>query len=110
MQSVWFDIPTRDLERAVSSYSTILAEQIQVSELMGQKLGFFPIEPDAGVGGDLVPPGAMNAPSKTGTRVHLNCEGKLDDVLSRVEPLGGKIVQPRFSIGEWGFIAIIEDS
>ena len=106
----WFDIPTEDFERAVSFYSTILGEPVKVSEHMGAKMGFFPMDPDGMVGGDLVPPGCGNVPSKTGTRVYLNCDGKLDEVLSRVEPAGGKIVEPKVSIGEPGFIAFIEDT
>ena len=107
---VWFDIPTADFDRAVSFYSTILGEPINVSEHMGEKLGFFRMDPEGGVGGDLVPPGGDNMPSKTGTRVYLNCEGKLDEVISRVEPAGGKVVHPKFSIGEPGWIAFIEDT
>ena len=106
----WFDIPTADFERAVKFYSDILGEEVRVGEHMGQKLGFFPMESHEGVGGDLVPPGMGQKPSPDGTRVYLSCEGKLDEVLSRVEGAGGKILQPKFSIGEPGWIAVIMDS
>jgi len=99
-----------DFERGVKFYSTILGEEIQVAEHMGQKMGFFPMSEKEGVGGALVPAGNGNAPSKTGTRVYLTCEGKLDEVISKVEPAGGKITQPRMSIGEYGFIAFMEDT
>ena len=65
---------------------------------------------EGAVGGDLVPCGPGNSPSKNGTRVYLNCDGKLDAVLSRVERAGGKTVQPKTSIGKWGWIAFIEDT
>lgn len=58
----------------------------------------------------MVPSGGGHSPSKEGTRVYLNCEGKLDQVLSRVEGSGGKIIQPKFSIGDQGWIAVIEDT
>lgn len=106
----WFDIPTADFDRAVKFYSKILAQEIRVGEHMGSKLGFFPSEGREGVGGDLVPPNPHSAPSATGTRVYLNCEGRLDAVLSRVEAAGGKIINPKFSIGEPGWIAIIADT
>jgi predicted enzyme related to lactoylglutathione lyase len=48
--------------------------------------------------------------SAEGTRVFLNCAGKLDAVAGRVEKAGGKIVQPKFSIGEHGQIVMIRDS
>ena len=46
---------------------------------MGQKLGFFPMEGE-GSGGDIVPPDPDYKPSGMGTRVYLNCDGKLDEV------------------------------
>jgi predicted enzyme related to lactoylglutathione lyase len=42
--------------------------------------------------------------------VYLNVEGDLEGVLGRVPQAGGKIVRPRFGIGEHGFIGIIQDS
>lgn len=106
----WFDIPTSDFDRAVKFYSKILGEEVKVSEHMGVKLGFFPMEGMEGVGGDLVPPSEGRKPSADGVRVYLSCEGKLDAVLGRVEKAGGKILQPKFNIGEPGWIAIIRDT
>jgi len=108
----WFDLPAADFDRAVKFYSAILGTEIKVGEHMGQKLGFFPCEGPLGqsVGGDLVPPGMGPKPSATGTCVYLNCEGKLDEVLGRVEPSGGKIMRPKMSIGEPGWIAMIQDT
>jgi predicted enzyme related to lactoylglutathione lyase len=106
----WFDIPSADFDRAVKFYSEILGEEVRVDDSMGQKLGFFPMDRDGDVGGDIVPPNPNNKPSSFGTRVYLNCEGRLDDVLSRVTAAGGKIVEPKFNIGEPGWIAFIEDT
>ena len=74
----WFDIPTADFDRAVKFYSDILGREVRVSEHLGQKLGFFPMEGREGVGGDLVPPGLGHKPSADGARIYLSCEGKLD--------------------------------
>lgn len=107
----WFDLPTADFDRAVKFYSDILGTPINVGDHMGQKLGFFPMEEKEGVvGGALIPSGMGLKPSSEGTRVYLNCEGKLDEMLSRVEGAGGKIIKPKFHIGEPGWIAIIQDS
>jgi len=105
----WFDIPSSDFQRALEFYSTILGEPLQVRDYQGQKLGFFPMDPKGDVGGDLVPPGPDNAPSGKGTRVYLNCDGRLDEVLARVKPAGGKIVRPKFSIPD-ADLAIIQDT
>ena len=80
----WFDVPTTDFDRAVKFYSTILGSEIRIDESMGQKLGLFPMDQDGDVGGDIVPPGTGHNPSKDGTRVYLNCEGIIDEVLGRV--------------------------
>ncbi|HLF04029.1 MAG TPA: VOC family protein [Dehalococcoidia bacterium] len=106
----WFSIPTANFDRAVKFYSTILGEPVQIHEFMGKKLGFFPMDGEGSVGGDLVPPGSGVKVSAEGTRVFLNCTGKLDAVAGRVEKAGGKIVQPKFSIGEHGHIVMIQDS
>lgn len=104
----WFDIPTNDFDRAVKFYSDILGAPVRVQEYEGHKLGLFPMEGE-GSGGDIVPPGQEHKPSMDGTRVYLNCDGKLDEVLGRVEKAGGKIEQPTFQIPD-GKIAVISDT
>src|SRR3989338_3455206 len=42
----WFDLPTKDFDRAVTFYSVILGTPIEVSDHMGKKLGFFPMPLD----------------------------------------------------------------
>lgn len=106
----WFDIPTSDFKRAVKFYSEILGEEIKVNDQMGETLGFFPMDPSGEVGGDLVPPSEDFVPCDKGTRVYLNCEGKLDEVIDRVKQAGGEVIEPKFSIGEPGFAAFIKDT
>lgn len=107
----WFDVPTIDFDRAVKFYSEILGKPVRVAEHMGQKLGFFSMDGDReGVGGNIAPPHEHFKPSTDGTRVFFNCNGYIDEVLARVEKAGGKIVAPKFSIGEPGWIAFIIDS
>ena len=106
----WFDIPTLDFDRAVKFYSTILDAEINVNDTMGQKLGFFPMENMEGVGGDIVPPNLDFKPAPGGVRIYLNCEGRLDQVLAKVEEAGGRIINPKTNIGEPGWIAVIMDT
>ncbi len=106
----WFDIPTEDFDRAVKFYSNILGKEIRVDSFMGQELGFFPMEGRDGVGGDLVPPGSGNKPCAHGTRAYLSCEGIIDEVVERVEKAGGKIITPKFKMGEAGWVALINDT
>jgi uncharacterized protein len=106
----WFEIPAVDLDRAAKFYSEILGQEVKVTDFMGQSYGFFPMEDMEGVGGDIEPAGKGNAPSSKGTRVYFNCDGKLDEVLARVEKAGGKTVMPKTSIGEAGWKALVEDT
>ena len=105
---VWFDVPTTDFDRAVKFYSDILGAPVRVQEYEGQKLGFFPMDGE-GSGGDIVPPGLGHTPSADGTRIYLNCDGRLDEVLGRVDRAGGTIVQRPFAIPD-GKIAVISDT
>jgi uncharacterized protein len=109
---VWFDVPTLDFDRAVKFYSDILGAPVKVDVFSGEKLGFFPMEGQDGVGGDIVPPDPGYKPSTQGTRVYLNCADKLDEVAARVPKAGGKIVQPKFPIGDgsMGYIVMIVDT
>ncbi|HEX4999259.1 MAG TPA: VOC family protein [Terriglobia bacterium] len=106
---VWIDIPVADLDRAIRFYSAILGAPSQKHEFPnGMTIGFLPHD-SGDVGGCLVP-GGDQRPSPVGPLVYLNVTGRLDDALAAVEPNGGKILQPRESIGQHGFRAIILDS
>jgi predicted enzyme related to lactoylglutathione lyase len=106
----WFDIPTQDFERAVKFYSDILGQPLHIQDYHGMTLAFFPMDKEGEVGGDLMPPTEGNRPSGNGTRIYLNCDGKLDEVISRVPTAGGQIVENKFHMDEVGFIAFIKDS
>ena len=68
-----------------------------------------PCDPRNEVGGALVLMEHMS-PGVGGTMVYLNVNGELDAVLSRIESAGGKIIRPKFSIGEFGWVTLCEDT
>lgn len=103
----WFEIPTTDLARAAKFYSEILGEDIKPTREMETDMAFFPMD-GTNVSGALIV--GYSKPSSEGTRVYLNCNDKMDEVLSKVEAAGGKIDMPRTSIGEYGFTAMIVDT
>ena len=45
----------------------------------------------------------------SGSRVYISCDD-IDSTLKRIEANGGKILSPKKSIGEYGFIAEFKDS
>jgi predicted enzyme related to lactoylglutathione lyase len=54
--------------------------------------------------------GEGHRPSGDGVVIYLNCDGRFDDVLGRVESAGGSIVEPKSHIPTVGWIAQILDS
>lgn len=103
----WFEIPVTDINRAARFYGTILAVEMAVHEFRGKQRVLFPFKD--GIGGALVQ-GAGYVPSKDGALLYLRGGEDLDIVLRRVEPAGGRVLQAKASIGEYGFTAIFMDT
>jgi hypothetical protein len=112
-QVVWLDVPVTDLDRAIGFYSAVLGNEVRKQTMQGPdgsafSLGLFPHAGEA-VGGCLaVMPDS--APSERGILVYFNCDGRLDAAVAQVEPHGGKVLEPKHSIGPHGFRAVVKDS
>ena len=105
----WFEIPTRDIERAQKFYEAILEMPIPRNDMGGYKMAMFPAEAP-GVSGCLAQGEGSIPGVEGGTVVYLNAEPSLDAVISRVERAGGKIAIARTEIdGGHGFFAHIID-
>lgn len=105
----WFEIYAADFERARRFYETVLDEPLQPVEDATGKMAIFGCDMDNGVGGSLTKMDG-HAPGAGGTLVYLNVEGKLDEVLARIAPAGGKVLSGRTAIPPHGFIGIIQDT
>lgn len=104
---VWLDIPVIDLARAINFYQSVLACSLQDHRLnaptatlmfngTGNGLTLFKAEQERPVGSGMVP--------------YLNCEARLEQALSQVRLLGGKVVQNFQPMEPFGFRAVILDS
>ena len=49
-------------------------------------------------------------PSTDGALVFFNAGDDLEPVVNRVEAAGGRVLAPRFEMGEWGVAAFIVDT
>lgn len=107
-QAVWFDIPVKDLDRAIRFYSEVLGAKVKKEEFPGGAIGVLPHE-DGEVGGCLVNKDDAK-PSDHGVLLYLDVQGRLDRAVAAVEPNGGRVIQPKHPIGPYGFRAIILDS
>ena len=104
----WFEIPCEDLDRATSFYETLLGVPMQ-RETLEAPMAFFSSE-RTGTGGTLVKR-PFQKPGRSGTMVYLNCDGELDDVLSRVPKAGGLVLMPKTPVpGGHGHFACLRDS
>lgn len=105
----WFEIPVTNLGRAKDFYERVFGTGLDVMNLGGFKMAWFPRPESAqGTSGGLIEaPGRM--PSKAGTIVFFTVPD-IDATLGAVEKNGGKVVMPKTSGGEHGAVAQFEDS
>ena len=95
----WFEIPTKDLNRAQRFYETIFDMKMTALDLPQIKMRMFPLEDMMDVGGALVHNDQFYKPSATeGTLIYLNANPDVQIVLDRIEAAGGKILMPKTQI------------
>jgi len=107
----WFDIYVDDLERATAFYQTVLGTTL---DPMGDPTGesqmmSFPAEMSAYGAGGALTKSPHAGPGVGGTIVYFlvrDCEVEQ----ARVEAAGGRVIRPKFSIGEFGFVALLQDT
>lgn len=104
----WFEILTNDFGRSMRFYETVLGTELPVVESMGGRKALFPADQQNGVGG-CISESHDRLAGNGSTRVYLNVEGKLDQVIQRTTEAGGELVQARTSIAPHGYMAIIKD-
>jgi predicted enzyme related to lactoylglutathione lyase len=107
----WFDIYVKDLDRAVGFYEKVFDTKL---EEMGDPTGetqmmSFPGDMTAyGAAGALVKANHAQ-PGPGGTQIYFSVEDcKTHE--ARVAESGGTVVRPKFSIGEFGFVALCQDT
>jgi predicted enzyme related to lactoylglutathione lyase len=108
----WFEIYTADFERAKKFYGIVF--QSPLTDLptdserhSTMKYATFP-DNGSGVNGGLVFIEEAK-PGMGGTMVYFATE-EIDPELSRVEAAGGKILRPKTHLGNFGFIALFQDT
>ena len=109
---VWFEIYVDDIDRAKTFYETVL--DIQLDEMAdpsdsGIKMMSFPMQMDGhNASGALVKMEGFKA-GGNGTIVYF---GSKDCVIeeARVSQAGGKVINEKSSIGDYGFMSLCEDS
>jgi predicted enzyme related to lactoylglutathione lyase len=106
----WFEIAVSDIERAKRFYETLFALSLtKLPTPGGDDYWTFPkSETLMGAGGALTTMEGMQ-PGGGGTLIYFSCEDCSVEQ-ARVEPAGGKVLQPKMQIADYGFIAICLDT
>lgn len=104
----WFEIPSRNIDKAVSFYEQTLGVKLLREVFGGEPHAMFPVEKTqdsvtgALVSTDRLTPGA-------GVIIYLHAPDGVKACLSRAKTAGAKEVTPHTAIGEHGFIAVVAD-
>jgi len=93
----FFEIPASNYKRAVNFYEKLLGQQLLHDEIQGVKMAFF--RSDEKTIGGAICMGTGYKPSAKGVVFYFNGGGDLNNLLERVEPLGGKVVLRKTEIG-----------
>lgn len=107
----WFDLYVSNMDRAVAFYESVLQQVLSpIGDPTGEtRMMGFPTEMAAyGAGGALVqsPDGR---PGPGGTMIYFSVSDCAIEA-SRVPAAGGRVVRPKFSIGEFGWVALCQDT
>jgi len=108
---VWFDIYVNDLDRAVAFYETVLDRKL---EPMGDPTGetqmmSFPADMEGYGAAGALTKASHASPGAGGTVVYFSAEDCAVNT-ARVEAAGGQVIRLKFSIGEFGFVALCQDT
>ena len=104
----WFEIPARDLDRAVSFWESVLDARFQRETMGPMEMAVFPYEKPHPSGAVVRAQGYE--PTTEGTVLYLNV-GDVAQVLPRVAAAGGEVLLPAQRLpDEMGTFAQIRDS
>lgn len=105
----WFEIYVQDMDRAKTFYEKTLEVTLEKLEGPDVEMWTFPFNMDApGAPGALVKMEGKDSGSG-GTIIYFSCADCAVEA-GRAAQHGGKMVKEKFSIGDYGFIAFVEDT
>ncbi len=107
----WFEIPVNDFDRAKKFYETLFDFSMKEQTWGNTRIGYFEWDREEdGRGGSIVYDPEYYTPSTHGPLIYLNCEPRIQRVIDRVIPAGGKLLQNKtivaatFDLGYWALI------
>lgn len=105
----WFEIYVEDMARAKAFYSAVFEAEFERLNSGDIEMWAFPNDMERyGAGGALVKVQGMS-PAGNSIMLYFSCEDCAVEA-ARAAEHGGKLMREKFSIGEYGHIALIQDS
>ena len=104
---VWFEIYVQGMERARSFYENVLSVSLTKLEHTDLDMWAFPMETAGATGALVHMPGFESGANSV--LVYFSCEDCAVQAV-KAASLGGTIVKEKFSIGVYGFIALVTDT
>lgn len=105
----WFELYVQDMERAKKFYQSVFGFVLTKIESPGIEMWGFPMEQNkTGAGGALVKVDGVPS-GGGGTLIYFICEDCAVEA-KKAASSGGSIHKDKFSIGPYGFIALVTDT
>lgn len=107
----WFDIFVDDLDRAVDFYQAVLGRKMEpIIDPTGEtQMMSFPADMTAYGAGGALAKSKHGSPGPGGTVVYFNVQD-CAVVGDKVPDAGGVVLRPKFSIGEYGWVTLCQDT
>ena len=108
----WFEIYVQDMARARAFYEAVFARKLEKMDAPSDELEMWtfpgPMDESMGASGALVKMEGYG-PGAGGTLVYFMCQDCATEA-ARAAESGGTVMKPKFSIGPYGFCAIVTDT
>jgi hypothetical protein len=104
----YVEIPVTDMARAIAFYTAVFAVDLERRTVDGYNMALFPADDGPGAKAALAK-GDVYRPSKEGAIVYFGV-ADIEATVARATAAGGRVLYPVKDIGEFGFVAEIEDS
>ncbi|MGB1207308.1 MAG: VOC family protein [Chitinophagales bacterium] len=106
---VYFEIPVTDIARATKFYSSVFNFKFEKATIDKNEMALFPFtDSNLGISGALAK-GEIYKPTKNGVVIYFRTDNIEKTLLLAIKE-GGRMLYPKTSNGDLGFVAEFEDS
>lgn len=105
----WFELPVSDMDRAKKFYGTVFNVEFQHIPNPNMEVQAFPWVQGAPNSPGCLVKSDHYKPHSDGLMIYFSCNDCAEE-LGRVEAAGGKVMNPKMSIGEFGYVAHFFDT